>query len=1494
MKTQKITTALILLVLFSLNLVAERVTEKDARTIGKNYYWENSRTQNPIDYDAIAPDLFTTITKEGKDLYHIFNINRGDGFIIIAADDDVTPILGYSLKGSWTGENIPPSLLMILTSFEKQIIAVIDQDLEGGMEIEKLWHEYSKYKPAPPSPKAITPLLSSTWSQGYPYNDSCPSGTLVGCVAVSMGQVLKYWGHPAQGTGSHCYTHPTLGVQCANFGATTYNYSSMPNIVTTPNSDVAQLLYHCGVSVDMNYGTSSSAPMGTNWDTDIENALKNYFSYSSALTWKWKNNFNVINWISLLKSELDQFRPMIYYGWDGGSTAHAFNCDGYNNSNLFHFNLGWGGSYDGYYSVSNLNPYYNFTYSQAAIFGMYPVVNYSYDYGDAPDPGYPTKLINSGAQHVVPASPNLFLGVLVDTEADGQPDVNCMGDDNDLLYPPANDDEDGVVIPALSLGNTATIVVQAFGQGFLNAWMDFNQDGDWADPGEQIFTSKSLSNGYNNLSLPVPASACVGWTYARFRYSSSPVLGFSGQASDGEVEDYFVRIDEGGGGGTSQNILFSVDIGSDTEMSDPQMDVDEVFDPGDAYKFQGAFIPMPGADGYFDDIQAFGTDPFPDGGLGGTGAPCMSGVPIDQISASYFDMDGLDMTECDLRQYPFGEGMPSVEKFDDPFIHDADSLLISFDDDDAFPYTDLSGSIPMFGYSPMGQIYGQSQTMDEILEVDVNPIAPPQVSIQSVTPKYDEVGIHTNLTPDPTLFSANQNEHDDDVDALDAPYDFTELARTYFSADHEATGVDVTGMPLNPGSIYLAESGVSYEVINAQTDIGLLDGTDIDAFEFTWMMDPQFNYIALAMIFSVDEDDPTTFVDESGGLMPNQLYLTFMTGFWIDFTTDAFEDDIDALAIVATTSGPGQGAKADFSPLNKRIYAGMAIQFFDQSTNNPTSWNWTFNGGIPAAHNGQLPPLVAYPTPGIYQVDLTVSNSFGTDTKSGTITVLPANWYYNPTNVSHLISIPLSASPTVNGNPLNAGDEIGVFYTDHAGNVVCGGSVTWDGVNNLSLAAYGDDPTTPGLKDGFVNGETMDWKVLSMSTMIETGVSVTYDNSFPNFDGNYYDNGISSLTSLNSFLTQSITLLQGWGGISSNIHTVDTNLDTLFTSIQSDLTILMGMAGVYWPAQNINSIGPWNYSDGYKIKVANDVVLQVQGSAIQNRSIILNPGWHIVPVLSSGSVPTASLLSSPNVVLAKEIAGSKVYWPAIPVITLHSFEPGKAYMVLVSDTTTLNFPLKSTLAGPVVTPTEEPVSPWSLVDPTPNSHIVAIPAGFSTKYEKGDLIGVFNTQGLNTGLVVLTGESVALTIYGDDPSTSEVDGMIQGEEMFFKIFHSASAEVENLSLSFNVSLPDNGGYFSIDGLSAVDEVTGIFSASEEPKIHVYPNPSSDYLNISLEKSLHGYSVMVMNTLGKTIFIIEATFEADLRLDVSTWPEGCYLIKVSDQKRSVTKKIIIRK
>ena len=170
-----------------------------------------------------------------------------------------------------------------------------------------------------------------------------------------------------------------------------------------------------------------------------------------------------------------------------------------------------------------------------------------YDFGDAPDPPYPTLLANNGARHLVPPviTPPC-LGNSVDIEPDGQPNATATGDDND-----GNDDEDGVVFSSpLMPGQWAYVDVTANAAGLLYAWVDFNGDGSWAEAGDQIFWGQPLTGGgiTDYLSFWVPFTATPNvTTFARFRFTTVtgiPGLSYDGPAQDGEVEDYEVDIEE--------------------------------------------------------------------------------------------------------------------------------------------------------------------------------------------------------------------------------------------------------------------------------------------------------------------------------------------------------------------------------------------------------------------------------------------------------------------------------------------------------------------------------------------------------------------------------------------------------------------------------------------------------------------------------------------------------------------------------------------------------------------------------------------------------------------------------------------------------------------------------------------------------------------------------------------------------------------------------------
>ncbi len=177
-----------------------------------------------------------------------------------------------------------------------------------------------------------------------------------------------------------------------------------------------------------------------------------------------------------------------------------------------------------------------FVVSAVAMIGT-ATANRNLDWGDAPDPEYPTLAASNGASH---GYSNYYLGESVDFESDGQPNPTATGDDT------GNDDEDGVTfVGSLTAGNPVTVQVTASKSGYLNAWVDFNADGDWGDPDEQIFEDVQLATGLNQLSFDVPQGATTGTTFARFRFCSDSGMCslYGGDADNGEVEDYQVNIE---------------------------------------------------------------------------------------------------------------------------------------------------------------------------------------------------------------------------------------------------------------------------------------------------------------------------------------------------------------------------------------------------------------------------------------------------------------------------------------------------------------------------------------------------------------------------------------------------------------------------------------------------------------------------------------------------------------------------------------------------------------------------------------------------------------------------------------------------------------------------------------------------------------------------------------------------------------------------------------
>ena len=323
-----------------------------------------------------SADALTDITTQ-TEFSHLYIFSSASGFVILSADDCAKPILAYSTSGSFDPENIPASVRDWLYTYENRIEEAVNQHLEATPEITAQWEmlQSGHWRNAKDS-QTVTPLITAQWGQSSPYNAACPSNTLVGCVAVAMGQVMHYWQYPEHGIGSHSYTYNGI-THNVDFSTATYNWSAMPNSCSSTNNAVATLLYHCGVAIETSYTSSNSTAYilhSPSHPYNAESALKNFFGYSSHAHGELRSNYDKTSWMSMLKSNLDAGLPIIYNGFNSSNSGgHCFICDGYDANDFFHFNWGLKGSYDGYFEIDDMTPSnQNFSYNQGAIIDLVP------------------------------------------------------------------------------------------------------------------------------------------------------------------------------------------------------------------------------------------------------------------------------------------------------------------------------------------------------------------------------------------------------------------------------------------------------------------------------------------------------------------------------------------------------------------------------------------------------------------------------------------------------------------------------------------------------------------------------------------------------------------------------------------------------------------------------------------------------------------------------------------------------------------------------------------------------------------------------------------------------------------------------------------------------------------------------------------------------------------------------------------------------------------
>ena len=563
----------------------------------------------------------------------------------------------------------------------------------------------------------------------------------------------------------------------------------------------------------------------------------------------------------------------------------------------------------------------------------------------------------------------------------------------------------------------------------------------------------------------------------------------------------------------------------------------------------------------------------------------------------------------------------------------------------------------------------------------------------------------------------------------------------------------------------------------------------------------------------------------------------------------------------------------------------------------------SFNWKIWKATNGQSydmeanyiqPPL--FPNEGAFENNgLSGLESLTADTA---LSVYP-NWSYLNSGNNHSILIPDTVDITFEGNSLEIGDYLGVFY-DSLGTMVCGGYQEWNGVM-VAVAAWGDD-TNSNQKEGFALGEEFNWKVWDASQDTIFDVVASYNTEYFSHQGFYDVNGLSGLMGLHTqdLDSQLISLAQYWNIFSTYIVQDQPLLDSMFQDILSQVLLVKNYNGnVYWPVFELNMIGNYDMSNAYQVNMASAQQLTVRGYSIEpdTFSFIIPAGWSMIGYLRKSAADVVSLMSSiqNDLILMKDELGA-VYWVAFGLNMIGDMEPGEGYQMFMANQREYTYPSNNLLVSKSGFANNDPVH-FKVVGKTGQNMTLGIPiTSWAELPEFGDEIGVYDESGALVGSTVFTGGHVAVCIWGDDEFTADKSGMKEDEQYTIKRW-SHSNEIEH-ELKVG-SWVEGDGYYKKDKISIVGKLVSN-DAPGIDKAHLYqntPNPFDGntefkfYLPVS-----ESIELSIFTSIGERLATVaQGDYTAGyhtLTFDAKGLSEGAYYYRLSTPSFTQTRKMVV--
>ncbi len=386
----------LIVTLFASQLQAKPINISTANQVAENFFLRSElaiQSANQIQLVYVAKDDAPATKDATQEPYYYVYSSNNNSFLIVSGDDATRPVLGFSFNSEFDPNFIPPNVEYWLNYYKEQIRYVRENNIQTTATTAKEWAKVLSggYDFVTSTPEAVSPLTKTKWNQAPLYNDFCPyddsrqARTVAGCVAIAMAQVMRYWAYPTLGRSSHSYNHYKLGTISASFDEMEINWKLFPNQAYTKNEELAYTIFLIGVSVEMRYGVDASGAFVISKSSPkthcSEYAMKTYWKYDpNLIVGIRKSDTTDAEWTNIIKRELILGRPLIYTG-SGEEGGHAWVCDGFREDNYFSMNWGWGGAYNGYYSLSALNPGTGgigsgsgtFNENQELLYGMQPI-----------------------------------------------------------------------------------------------------------------------------------------------------------------------------------------------------------------------------------------------------------------------------------------------------------------------------------------------------------------------------------------------------------------------------------------------------------------------------------------------------------------------------------------------------------------------------------------------------------------------------------------------------------------------------------------------------------------------------------------------------------------------------------------------------------------------------------------------------------------------------------------------------------------------------------------------------------------------------------------------------------------------------------------------------------------------------------------------------------------------------------------------------------------